>query len=81
MTVHHMISEAHTKDKCPYCGTNHPSQLWSSSFAYNDHYKVLNCSCGRRITIKMPFMGSGHDSWSKGLDKKIAEVDAEFQKK
>ncbi|MBI5881129.1 hypothetical protein HZB90_03295 [archaeon] len=38
----------------------------------NSHYKVLQCGCGRKITMKMDFIGSGHDSW--GLDRKIEEA-------
>jgi len=81
MTVHHIISETDLKDVCPYCGRHNASMLWNSTFDNNVLYKELNCSCGRKVSVKMPFIGSGHDSWQKSIDKKVEEADAEFRKK
>jgi DNA-directed RNA polymerase subunit RPC12/RpoP len=81
MTVHHIITENDQKNTCPYCGKNIRSKRWKSVFDYNSLYKEVHCTCGKRVTIKMPFMGSGDDSWSKNLDKRIEEVDSESQKK
>ncbi|MBW2971886.1 hypothetical protein KY359_02520 [Candidatus Woesearchaeota archaeon] len=82
MTVHHIIRESDQKHACPYCGRSTESRRWKSSFATsNFHYKTHQCECGRNVTIKMSFMGSGHDSWTKDLDMRIEEVDSESQKK
>ena len=78
MNVHQMIRENDQKHACPYCGKKAD---WKSRFDNNKHYKEFLCNCGRRVSIKMPFAGSGHDSWSKNLDKRIEEVDSESQKK
>jgi DNA-directed RNA polymerase subunit RPC12/RpoP len=72
MTVHHVIRESDQKQVCPYCGSSTRAKSWSSLFDSNSHYKVLQCGCGRKITMKMGFIGSGHDSW--GLDKKVEEA-------
>ena len=82
MTVHHIIREKDQKNVCTYCGNSLISMDWDSAFEGDSLYKVLHCTCGRKVVVKMPFMGSGHDSWSKttNLDKKIEEVDSESQK-
>lgn len=71
MTAHHIIQESDQKNICPYCGNKHLK--WKSKFDGTSHYKEHVCSCGRKVTIKVPFMGSGHDSWSKDLDKRVEE--------
>ena len=81
MTVHHIISEKDQKRACPYCGRSTQSHDWKSHFNNNAHYKELNCKCGKKVSVKVDFMGTGHDSWAKGLDKKIEEADKESQKK
>ena len=71
MTAHHIIQESDQKQVCPYCGNKH--QRWESVFDGHNHYKEHRCTCGRRVMIKMSFMGSGDDSWSKNLDRMIEE--------
>ena len=46
----------------------------------NSHYKTQQCLCGRKVTIKVDFIGSGHDSWSKGLDMRIEEESKSLKK-
>jgi hypothetical protein len=80
MTVHHLISEADQRHSCPYCGKSVAALHWKSLFDFdNSHYKEFNCSCGRRMTIKVGFVGSGHDSWNS-IEKKIMEADAQSRK-
>lgn len=68
MTFHHIISEEDLTQVCPYCGKKPDPEDFSSEFdETNFHYKELKCSCGKRLSIKMKFMGSGHDSWNKKL--------------
>ena len=41
------------------------------------HYKVIKCSCGKTLSVKVGFQGSGHDSWSKHnviADKNIKDL-------
>jgi DNA-directed RNA polymerase subunit RPC12/RpoP len=78
MNSHHIVSEADQKHACPYCGKNTALKQWESVFdVSNLHYKECRCSCGHRVTVKVPFMGTGHDSWNKeirkNLDKRIEE--------
>jgi hypothetical protein len=59
---------------------------WKSVFdPTNSLYKECLCSCGNTVTVKMPFMGSGHDDWNKkvedDLDKRIEEEDSKSRKK
>jgi DNA-directed RNA polymerase subunit RPC12/RpoP len=81
MNPHHIISEADQAHACPYCGKNTAIKRWKSVFdASNMHYKECVCSCGHRVTVKVDFMGSGHDSWNKNLrnlDKRIEEEEEE----
>ncbi len=70
--MHHIIRESDLKHACPYCGRSTQTRKWESSFDSNKHYKVLECMCGRKVSIRMPFSGSGHDDW--GLDKKVEEA-------
>jgi hypothetical protein len=79
MTVHHIMSEKDQKASCPYCGRCTQDHKWESQFHDNAHYKEQHCECGRKLSIKMDFMGTGHDSWN--LDRKIAEADSKSQKK
>ncbi len=77
MTFHHVICQEDQLKVCPYCGKTPDIKKFKSSFdGSNSHYKDMLCSCGKRISIKVPFAGSGHDSWNKkikDLDKRIEE--------
>ena len=65
---------------CPYCGIDKVLK-WSNTFEGKSLYKVHKCGgCGRKVTVKMPFMGSGDDSWGKDLDKRVEEDEAKSQK-
>lgn len=72
MSVHHLIRESNIKDVCPYCGRNVENKVWNSRFWLNTMYKELRCSCGHKLSVKMPFISSG-DEKSKKLDEKIEE--------
>ncbi|MFC1741525.1 hypothetical protein ACFL3V_03240 [Nanoarchaeota archaeon] len=77
MNSHHIICEDDLKRSCPYCGSSTTLRKWRSVFSTcNSHYKECDCKCGHKVSVKMPFMGSGHDSWNKdlkNLDKRIEE--------
>ena len=81
MTFHHIISEDDQTQVCPYCGKTPDTGKFRSEFdESNFHYKVLLCTCGKRLSIKLKSMGSGHDSWNKrfkDLDKRIEEEEEE----
>jgi hypothetical protein len=82
MTVHHIMRDADQQQVCPYCGRRTDGGKWESVFDNsNFHYKMHRCECGRKVTVKVDFMGSGHDCWSKGLDRRIEEVEAKSLKK
>jgi hypothetical protein len=61
--VSNLITEDHFKDLCMYCGTNLDNFEWKSEFIGTIHYKTTECKCKTKITIHVPFMGSGHDHW------------------
>ena len=77
MTFHHVISQEDQLKTCPYCGKTPDIRNFRSAFnEMNGHYKDMVCGCGKSISIKVPFAGSGHDSWNKrfkDLDKRIEE--------
>jgi hypothetical protein len=81
MTVHHIIRERDLQRACPYCGRKTDASKWESLFDHsNFHYKTQDCICGRKVTVKVDFIGSGHDSWSKGLDMRIEEESKSLKK-
>ena len=75
MTVHHLMQEDEQKHICAYCGKRANPKKWKSRFDGDAHYKELKCTCGRKVTIRVPFMGSGDDSWSMDLDKRVKEAE------
>lgn len=80
MDVNPFISEKQLKDSmgvCPYCNKNISELRFESTFDLNSLYKELQCNCGRKISFKMSWIGSGHDNWEKrnNLDKRIEEVE------
>lgn len=60
--IHHLITEKHQRHICIYC--RNPATNWQSEFYNAHHYKTSICSCGRKLSIRMDFMGSGHDEWN-----------------
>ncbi len=78
MTFHHIIREDDQVRGCPYCGKKVSPKKWRSGFSdTNAHYKEFRCSCGKRLSIRMDFMGSGDDSWHRNLDRRIEEEEEE----
>lgn len=67
MEVHHLVGqqEEHIKSKCLYCNTSFDAKNWHSYHHGETHYKVIRCSCGKTLSVKVGFHGSGHDSWHK----------------
>lgn len=64
MTKFQLIRSDNILHSCVYCG--HKLSGWKSEFLVNVHYKVCSCtSCKKKISIKVDFMGSGHDDWEK----------------
>mgnify|MGYP001617122225 CR=1 FL=1 len=69
MRVHHFVKEIHQRLECPYCKNDLSENRWNSSFHIEHHYKMTGCEqCGREISIKVNFNGSGHDCWDKNSD-------------
>jgi len=65
MAADHELSEEDLKQTCPYCKHDMSDQkLWKSCFCGSIHYKHATCNCGKDLSIKVEFEGSGHDMWS-----------------
>lgn len=82
MNDSHIMSEEDQLKACPCCGKRSGRRHWRSMFdTSNIHYKECNCSeCGYRMTIKVPFIGTGHDSWNRkfrNIDSRIEEEEEE----
>ncbi|MBW2964291.1 hypothetical protein KY363_02425 [Candidatus Woesearchaeota archaeon] len=75
------MNEDHHGQSCPYCGKDTDRKQWRSVFSTcNSHYKECTCACGHKVTVRVPFIGSGHDSWNsrfRNLDKRIEEEEEE----
>ena len=73
MTKDQLVNEEDLKDICVYCSENLSDAEWQSEFLCNTHYKTTLCNCGKKISVKVDFLGSGHDQWGNGCDKVIAK--------
>jgi len=66
MKAHHLIDQLNQRFECPYCHNNLQRKDWGSNFDLTHHYKEAHCDqCGRTISVKVHFNGSGHDCWDK----------------
>jgi hypothetical protein len=64
MKAHHLVNEINQRAECPYCRKSLTGKDWESIFEFWHHYKQTNCDgCGRNISVKVHFTGSGHDCW------------------
>ena len=55
--------------RCTYC--NSPLEF-KPEHHLELHYKTALCQCGKKIIMKIPFHGSGHDSHIKSkLEEKL----------
>ena len=74
MVLHHIFNEQDLTNFCPYCKKDLSNANWKSSFHGAVHYKQTDCTCGRCLTLRADFHGSGHDSWSgKGNWKDVVD--------
>jgi len=69
--MHHIVTEMSQSDQCVYCGNGIKGKRWYSEHSLEHHYKSVDCECGKRIRIKMDFIGSGHDTWEKNIEDKL----------
>src|SRR3989338_6674626 len=65
MDIHHITSTWDILSNCPYCFIDVSKKVWTSQFHASIHYKTFHCSCGKKLSVKAPFEGSGHDSWKQ----------------
>ena len=70
----HLATEHHFRDSCIYCGRKLAGKPWKAIHSRERLYSALKCDCGKKAMIRMPFYGSGHDSWNHH-DTKEAETD------
>jgi|TARA_Y100000310_G_C20022239_1_gene507929 hypothetical protein len=48
---------------------------WRSEFEGEIHYKTTNCDCGKVMTVRVNFHGSGDDNWRKPIKKKKRSIE------
>jgi len=72
MTKFQLIDENDLKTHCCYC--NSKLKDWKSEFLTNTHYKTCVCSCGKKVSVKVDFMGSGHDEWENEEESDIEQI-------
>ena len=53
------------KQQCLYCGKQLQDRSWHSEHDANRHYKTTVCDCGKRLSLRVDFWGSGHDNWDQ----------------
>jgi len=55
--------------RCTYC---HSPIEFEPEHHLELHYKTAKCTCGKKIVIKIPFHGTGHDNFIKSkLEEKL----------
>ncbi|MBW2995537.1 hypothetical protein KY312_04230 [Candidatus Woesearchaeota archaeon] len=70
---HHLLKSSWhiegNKIICSYC--REPVDL-EDEHCIELHYKTTICKCGKKIIMKIPFLGSGHDNFIKSkLEEKM----------
>ena len=81
--VHHLVGNhqmEHAKTKCLYCNTIFDAKNWQSYHHGETHYKIMRCSCGKTLSVKVGFHGSGHDNWNKTNIIKEKNIEAKIIK-
>ncbi|MFO7711474.1 MAG: hypothetical protein R6V53_06920 [Candidatus Woesearchaeota archaeon] len=61
------------REQCLYCGKNLNDSPWTSEHDLNRHYKSTVCECGKKVTLRVDFWGSGHDKWNQYWKKNLAK--------
>lgn len=85
-----MFNESDQTNFCPYCKRDLSNTKWKSTWHGATHYKSADCTCGRCLTLRADFHGSGHDSWdgkdnwkdvveNLGKDIKIKDLEDEVK--
>ena len=70
----HLIEGDSLKNSCFYCLKSDEEMVWKSDFESDMHYKVHKCDCGRESRLRMPFYGSGDDTFNikkKSIEDKL----------
>lgn len=70
----HLIDSNFLKHSCIYCLKSSEGIDWKSNFENEIHYKSGKCDCGKELRLRMPFYGSGEDSFNekkKSIEDKI----------
>ncbi|MFH1510785.1 MAG: hypothetical protein ABIF10_03775 [Candidatus Woesearchaeota archaeon] len=57
----HLVTEDHFRKACVYCGKE--LKGWKPMHVSEVFYSMVRCGCGKKAVVRMPFLGSGHDSW------------------
>jgi len=60
----HLVREMHLKETCIYCGHDLRDKKWTALHHREKLYMTHKCTCGRHMVVRLPFLGSGHDSWN-----------------
>jgi hypothetical protein len=60
----HIVREHHLRETCVYCGRDLKEKHWEPMHCSERLYNMLKCECGKKAVIRLPFLGSGHDSWN-----------------
>jgi|GEM_PF-3600185 len=68
MVLHHIFNESDLTNFCPYCKKDLSNAQWKSSFHSSAHYKETTCGCGKCLSVRTEFHGSGHDSWDSNTN-------------
>ncbi len=78
---HHLFNEDCLKAQCYHCGKVLKGKEWKSEFHKEFHYKSTVCDCGRELSVKVDFIGSGHDSWDQTYNwRKLAREEQSTKK-
>ena len=69
----HLIDSNFFNIACSYCLKNNEDVEWKSEFELEIHYKSCKCDCGKELKVRVPFYGSGEDSFNGFKQKKSIE--------
>ena len=63
-----------SEGRCVYCRASFVGKSWCSAWDAGNHYKALQCSCGKENWLRVHVDGSGHDTIMAGKESPLGSV-------
>lgn len=71
--MHHIMKEEDQIRICPYCKAE-TKNGWKSEFHLEFHYKISKCKCGKKLKLKVNYIGDGNDDFDKKVEENFKKI-------